>query len=275
MCSVQPPSRSRGAGTFGDPPGCSGAPRGTNRGGISIRTRLPQTISPVHNWSEANPKVDGSLARRPRWDERDRPDGDSRSGRRPKLRGLRSDALIASCPMRQPRVAALTPGASRTDGSLGTGMLIDLNDVEEVLVGARWILTSPERWTKTSGAVDKFGVSVSPHEEGAAAWSLSGAIAKESATVSANPFAFAWEIDILLDDLAKDRGFRDAADMNQRARHHEILELLDEAMSTCRDLRRVLVRLDLNGDELRERIEESIRLRHGFAPEVPGVSDGS
>lgn len=177
--------------------------------------------------------------------------------------------------MRQPRAAALTPGASRTDCSLGTGMLIDLNDVEEVLVGARWILTSPERWTKTSGAVDKFGVSVSPHEEGAAAWSLSGAIAKESATVSANPFAFAWEIDILLDDLAKDRGFRDAADMNQRARHHEILELLDEAMSTCRDLRRVLVRLDLNGDELRERIEESIRLRHGFAPEVPGVSDGS
>lgn len=85
-----------------------------------------------------------------------------------------------------------------------------------------------------------------------------------------DPLSIAYVIDALLDDLARDREYSNVVAMQQMAGPGDLIELLDEALAVCDELRILATDLKSAGDEFSRRVEifrASLRLRERWTRE--------
>lgn len=85
-----------------------------------------------------------------------------------------------------------------------------------------------------------------------------------------DPLSIAYVIDALLDDLARDREYSNVVAMQQMAEPGDLIELVDEALAVCDEVRILANDLKSVGDDFNRRVEifrASLRLRERWTRE--------
>lgn len=106
-------------------------------------------------------------------------------------------------------------------------MEVNAQEVVQVLSWTWALLCCPARWARAIEVLEEHRVRTS--------WSLSEAVARAAVEVSSYPLTASSAAGRLLDQLARERGFSTAAEMNSIADHNEILSLIGEAIQACSD----------------------------------------
>lgn len=135
-------------------------------------------------------------------------------------------------------------------------VLVSLEDIQTTLKSARDRLRHPGRWVRRRGdAVDRRGRTVPAGSPNAVAWSLRGALMEAVLARPASAISLAPVLNALLDQIARQRGFRSTTDMNDRSTQSEITDLLDKALSEVNRLISFFPLKEIEGPELLRRWE--------------------
>lgn len=111
-------------------------------------------------------------------------------------------------------------------------------NAQEVVQVLRWtwaLLCCPVRWARAIEVLESHGAFLLEEHQVLTAWSLNEAVARAAVEVSSYPLTASSAAGRVLDQLARERGYSTAAEMNEIADHNEVLNLIGEAIHACSD----------------------------------------